>query len=289
MTFDPRTTVSVGGRKLSKNIYVGVADLGQRPVAKQRWWANVVCSCRSANWSHAPHHGKLASTGILYLSYNNNAEDPMTVPAGDVWKYDTGPCSLDADHTASVAPQRRVWVWRIELGCREPEYDCCGRAGTNGGPTRKFFRSQDGGNTWNLIWNADFANPWPNIVVPNYTLSYASVAPWLTFGATPATCTATGTTNSLCPQPTPKLGWMVESLEIDPFNSNHMLYWHGRNHVWHEQRSRPPGTPAVRPTYPWLLWGSKKRQCKDLISSPAGTAHLISAVGDHTPALLHTQ
>ena len=64
-------------------------------------------------------------------------------------------------------------------------------------------------------------------MVPNYTLSYASVAPWLTFGATPATCTATGPTNSSCPQPTPKLGWMVESLEIDPFDSNHMLYGTG--------------------------------------------------------------
>jgi len=36
-----------------------------------------------------PHHGKLASTGILYLSYNNNA-GPYDGSAGDVWKYDTG-------------------------------------------------------------------------------------------------------------------------------------------------------------------------------------------------------
>ena len=36
-----------------------------------------------------PHHGKLASTGFLYLSYNNNA-GPYDGSAGNVWKYDTG-------------------------------------------------------------------------------------------------------------------------------------------------------------------------------------------------------
>ena len=41
-------------------------------------------------------------------------------------------------------------------------------------------------------------------------------APWLTFGNTPE-----------LPEITPKLGWMVGDLEIDPFNSNRMLYGTG--------------------------------------------------------------
>ena len=72
VTFDPRTTISNGRRKVSQNIYVGVAD-----PANSLWhstdggqtWSAVVGQPAGV----MPHHGKLASTGILYLSYNNNA------------------------------------------------------------------------------------------------------------------------------------------------------------------------------------------------------------------------
>ena len=40
--------------------------------------------------------------------------------------------------------------------------------------------------------------------------------PWLSLGANPQP-----------PEVTPKLGWMTESLEIDPFNSNRMMYGTG--------------------------------------------------------------
>ena len=44
-----------------------------------------------------------------------------------------------------------------------------------------------------------------------------SAAPWLTFGTQPAAARGRR----------PKLGWMTESLEIDPFNSNRMMYGTG--------------------------------------------------------------
>src|SRR5204863_232123 len=90
-------------------------------------------------------------------------------------------------------------------------------------PDTIIFRSLDAGSTWDRIWNF---GSWPTITT-NYTLSYASVAPWLTFGDTPSPCTSSQNLNALCPQPTPKLGWMVGSLEIDPFNSNRILYGTG--------------------------------------------------------------
>jgi hypothetical protein len=147
-------------------------------------------------------------------------------------------------------------------------------------PDTQFFRSLDGGSNWSLIWNASFyPQVYPNIMVPNYTLSYASVAPWLTFGATPATCTSAASTNSLCPQPTPKLGWMVESLEIDPFNSNHLLYgtgatMYGTNNLtaWDTGGQANISVAAV---------GIEEIAVQDLISPPGGTAHLISAVADN--------
>lgn len=276
VTFDPRTTVSIGGRKVSKNIYVGVADpassLWQSSDGGQTWSA-----VAGQPTGVMPHHGKLTSTGILYLSYNNNA-GPYDGGAGDVWKYDTGSAAWTLITPPPSPLNGGYGFGGLSLDAENPNTIVVA-ALNQWWPDTQLFRSQDRGNTWSLIWNVNWANPWPNIMVPNYTLSYASVAPWLTFGATPATCTATGTTNSLCPQPTPKLGWMVESLEIDPFNSNHMLYgtgatMYGTNNLtaWDTGGQANISVAAV---------GIEETSVLDLISPPAGTAHLISAVGDN--------
>lgn len=275
-TFDPRTTVSVGGRKVSKNIYVGVADpassLWQSSDGGQTWSA-----VAGQPTGVMPHHGKLASTGILYLSYNNNA-GPYDGSAGDVWKYDTGSAAWTLITPPPSPLNGGYGFGGLSVDAENPNTIVVS-ALNQWWPDTQFFRSQDGGNSWDLIWNVDFANPYPNIMVPNYMLSYASVAPWLTFGATPATCTATGATNSLCPQPTPKLGWMVESLEIDPFNSNRMLYgtgatMYGTNNLkaWDTGGQANISVAAV---------GIEETAVQDLISPPAGTAHLISVVGDN--------
>ena len=278
VTFDPRTTVNVHNTKVSQNIYVGVADpassLWHSADGGQTWSAVV-----GQPTGVMPHHGKLTSTGILYLSYNNNA-GPYDGSSGDVWKYDTGSgnwtkitppasplsggygfggLSLDAQNPNAivVAPLNQWW------------------------PDTQFFRSLDGGQSWKLIWNASFTNPagWPPYVVPNYTINYASVAPWLTFGATVATCTQAGPSNGLCPQPTPKLGWMVESLEIDPFNSDHMLYGTGATMYGTNNLSTWDANGVVNISVAAV--GIEETAVQDLISPPAGTAHLISAVADN--------
>ena len=276
VTFDPRTTVNIGHMKVSQNIYVGVAD-----PANSLWHS----TDGGQTWSPVagqptgvmPHHGKLASTGILYLSYNNNA-GPYDGSAGSVQKYDTASGTW-TDITPPQSPLNGGYGFGgLSVDALNPSTIVVATL-NQWWPDTNFFRSLDGGQTWNLIWNANWANPWPNIVAPNYTLSYASVAPWLTFGATPATCTQADSSNSLCPQPTPKLGWMVESLEIDPFNSDRMFYgtgatMYGTNNLtaWDTNGQVNISVAAV---------GIEETAVQDLISPPAGTAHLISAIADN--------
>ncbi|HKF49457.1 MAG TPA: xyloglucanase [Terracidiphilus sp.] len=277
-TFDPRTTVRAGNMNVSKNIYVGVADpassLWQSSDGGQTWTA-----VANQPTGVMPHHGKLASNGILYLSYNNNA-GPYDGSAGDVWKYDT-----NAQAWSKVTPPPSPFNGGYGFGGLSVDGanpNVIVTAALNQWwPDVQFFRSTDGGNNWSLFWNAvqlPQNGYWPPYMFPNFSLDYASVAPWLTFGATPATCTLAGPTNSLCPQPTPKLGWMVESLEIDPFNSNHMLYgtgatMYGTNNLtaWDSNGTVDISVAAV---------GIEETAVQDLVSPPAGTAHLISAVSD---------
>lgn len=275
VTFDPRTTVSVRHMKVSQNIYVGVADpttsVFHSTDGGQTWSA-----LAGQPTGVMPHHGKLASTGMLYLSYNNNA-GPYDGSAGDVWKYDTGSATW-TKITPPASPLNGGYGFGgLAVDALNPNTIVVATL-NQWWPDTNFFRSLDGGATWSLIWNVNWSNSWPNVLAPNYTLSYASIAPWLTFGATPATCTAGGTSNSLCPQPTPKLGWMVESLEIDPFNSDHMLYgtgatMFGTNNLtaWDSGDSVNISVAAV---------GVEETAVVDLISPPTGP-HLISAVGDN--------
>lgn len=276
VTFDPRTTVRLGHTNVSQNIYVGVAD-----PANSLWHS----SDGGQTWSPVagqptgvmPHHGKLASTGILYLSYNNGA-GPYDGSAGTVQKYDTGSGTW-TDITPPSSPLNGGYGFGgLSVDAQNPGTIVVA-ALNQWWPDTQFFRTINGGQSWSLIWNANWANAWPNIVAPNYAIDYASVAPWLTFGATPATCTGTASSNSLCPQPTPKLGWMVESLEIDPFNSDRMFYgtgatMYGTNNLtaWDTGGVVNISVAAVR---------VEETAVQDLISPPAGTAHLISAVADN--------
>ena len=78
-------------------------------------------------------------------------------------------------------------------------------------PDIQIWRSTDRGETWSRIW--EFSG------YPDRTLRYnhdISAAPWLDFNR-----------QDNPPEVSPKLGWMTQAFEIDPFNSDRMLYGTG--------------------------------------------------------------
>ncbi|CAM3300789.1 hypothetical protein KIPE111705_00645 [Kibdelosporangium persicum] len=123
------------------------------------------------------------------------------------------------------------------------------------------FRSTDGGATWTRIW--DWAS------YPNRSMRYTqdiSAVPWLTLGATPQP-----------PEVTPKLGWMTEAMEIDPFDSNRMMYGTGATIYGTTNLTAwdSGGKITIRP----MVSGLEETAVLDLISPPSG-APLISGLGD---------
>ena len=78
-------------------------------------------------------------------------------------------------------------------------------------------------------------------------------------------------------EPTPKFGWWIGSVEIDPFDSNHVLYVTGAT-VWGCRDMT--GMDSHRTTH-WSVaaGGIEETEVIDLISPPAGP-HLVSALGD---------
>ncbi|MEH1128550.1 xyloglucanase [Micromonospora sp. CPCC 206061] len=257
VTFDPRTG---SRRRPTRTIYVGVADkenILYRSTDAGATWERVP----GQPTGYLPHKGVLDHAGgFLYIATSDTA-GPYDGGKGDVWRLDTATgewarispvpstsgdntfgysgLTIDRQHPDTIMVATQISWW----------------------PDVVFFRSTDRGATWTRAW--DFAG------YPNRTNRYdidISESPWLTWNATPP-----------LPEQTPKLGWMTESVEIDPFDSNHLLYGTGATIYGTDNLTDWDTGGTVHISV--RARGLEEVAVLDLISPPSG-AHLLSAVGD---------
>jgi xyloglucan-specific exo-beta-1,4-glucanase len=244
----------------TRAIYAGVADLQNtvyRSTDAGATWTRIA----GQPTGYMAHKGVLDEVNHQLYIATSNTGGPYDGAKGDVWKYNTTtgawtqispiPSSSGDDYfgysgltidrqrpnTIMVATQVSWW------------------------PDAIFFRSTDGGATWTRIW--DWTS-YPNRSF-RYTMNVSS-SPWLTFG-----------TNPQPPEVTPKLGWMNESVEIDPHNSNRLMYGTGATvygttnlTAWDANQQI-----TIRP----MAAGLEETAVLDLVSPPSG-APLVSGLGD---------
>ena len=255
IVFDPRTGTS---GNTTQTIYAGVAALG----------TSIYRSTNGgATWSalpgqptgFMPHHAVLASNGTLYVTYNNKG-GPYDGEKGDVWKYDTasGVWTLISP-VPSTSADDYFGYGGLAVDAQNPGVVMVS-ALNSWWPDTMIWRSTNGGASWTRIW--DFGGS-------GRTYRYVqdiSASPWLTFGANPQP-----------PEVTPKLGWMVGDLEIDPFNSNRMMYGTGATLYGCDDLTAwdTGGQIHIRV----MAQGIEETSVLDLISPPSG-ASLLSAIGD---------
>ncbi|GGL16852.1 cellulose binding domain-containing protein [Mangrovihabitans endophyticus] len=240
------------------DIYVGVADK-QNPVYRS--------TDGGATWARIPgqptgylaHKGVLDSTNHYLYIATSDTGGPYDGAEGGVWRLNTqtgawtdvsptpaadayygySGLTLDRQHPGTLIVATQISWW----------------------PDAIFFRSTDSGATWSRIW--DFAG-YPS-VTKRYTMDITA-DPWLDFNNNPQP-----------PESSPKLGWMNESLEIDPFDSDRMLYGTGATVYGTTNLTAwdSGGTVTIRP----MATGLEETAVLDLASPPSG-APLVSALGD---------
>jgi len=285
ITFDPATGTAGSA---TKTIYVGVGDNSSganniyRSIDGGATWAaipgeptcsvsgtTVTCS-GGATWStssnattgYLPHQGKLDANGTLYVTYSD-WDGPYNGGHGDVWKFVPGTSTWTKISPVPGSDASNDYFGYGGLAVDKLHPGTIVVASVNSWwPDGILFRSTDGGATWKRIW--DWAS------YPSRTLHYTidvSNAPWLNFG----------NTNPVDPVPAVKVGWMIEGMNIDPFNSDRMMYGtgatlYGTNNLtaWDSG-----GQVAIKST----ALGIEEEAVTDLISPPAN-AHLYSTVGD---------
>ncbi|GGV37496.1 xyloglucanase [Streptomyces griseoflavus] len=255
VTFD-ESTGSAG--TATKTVYVGVADKENavyRSTDAGATWQRIA----GQPTGHLAHKGVLdAENGYLYLAYSDTG-GPYDGGKGRLYRYATATGTWT--DISPVAEADTYYGFSGLTVDRQNPGTVMATAYSSWWPDTQIFRSTDGGGTWTQAWSY---TSYPNRQ-NRYTMDVSS-SPWLTWGANPSP-----------PEQTPKLGWMTEALEIDPFDSDRMMYGTGATVYgtenltnWDEDTSFTI-TPMVR--------GLEETAVNDLVSPPSG-APLISALGD---------
>ncbi|MFY1687125.1 cellulose binding domain-containing protein [Plantactinospora sp. WMMB782] len=276
VSFD-RSTGTAGNT--TQTIYVGVADKAN-PVYRSTNGGTSWERIAGQPTGYLAHKGVVDPVGgFLYIATSDTG-GPYDGGKGDVWKFNR---STGAWTQISPVPSSSADAYFGYSGLtidRQNPNTIMVATQISWWPDAIFFRSTDGGATWTRAW--DFTS-YPDRS-KRYTMDISSV-PWLTFGANPAP-----------PEETPKLGWMNESVEIDPFDGNRLMYGTGAT-IYGTTNLRDwdsGGTVTIRP----MVRGLEETAVLDLVSPPTG-APLVSGLGDiggfrHTnldavPATMFTQ
>ncbi|MEU5111833.1 cellulose binding domain-containing protein [Streptomyces longwoodensis] len=273
VTFDESTGTAGSA---TKTIYVGVADQGNavyRSTDAGATWSRLA----GQPTGYLAHKGVLdAVNGYLYIAYSDKG-GPYDGGKGRLYRYATATGTWT--DISPVAEADTYYGFSGLTVDRQHPGTVMATAYSSWWPDTQIFRSTNSGGTWTKAW--DYSS-YPNRD-NRYTMDVSSV-PWLTWGANPSP-----------PEQAPKLGWMTESLEIDPFNSDRMMYGTGATVYGTEDLTKwDSGAKfTVRP----MVQGLEETAVNDLASPPSG-APLLSALGDiggfrHTdltkvPAMMYT-
>jgi xyloglucan-specific exo-beta-1,4-glucanase len=192
-----------------------------------------------------PHHGELGADGNIYVTYGD-LPGPYEMYDGAVHKLNTA-----TGEWTDITPLRPNTGGEAGFGyaglATDPRKPGTVMVSTMSrwGPVDDVFRSIDGGSTWHSIGE--------RIVLDT------SGAPYLNFHGTP------------------KLGWMIGDISIDPFDSDKVLYVTGATIFGTDDVTE---AEAGRSTH-WSVraQGLEETAVLDLISPPWGPP-LISALGD---------
>ncbi len=266
VTFDKRTGAPGNA---TQTIYVGVADLQNtlyRTTNGGATWERVA----NQPTGFMAHKGVLDTVnGFLYIATSDKG-GPYDGGHGDVWKYNTatGAWTQISPVPASDVDNNYYGYAGLTLDRQNPNIVMV-TAYSSWWPDTIIWRSLNGGATWSKIWD------WTRY--PNRSFRYTqdvSAAPWLKLPA--ATLCGGGRPGA---EINPKLGWMTETLEIDPFNSNRMMYGTGATVYGSDNLTVWDQSSTSQITVKVMAQGIEETAVLDLISPPSG-APLVSALGD---------
>ncbi|KAI1856026.1 hypothetical protein JX265_011923 [Neoarthrinium moseri] len=253
VTFDSTSGTKSGA---TSRIFVGTADNTTASVYVSNDAGSTWAAVAGQPGQFFPHKGKLQpAEKALYITYADGT-GPYDGTAGAVYRYD-----ITAGTWKNITP---VSGSDLYFGFGGLALDML-KPGTlvvaslnSWWPDAQIFRSTDSGATWSKIW------AWASY--PDMTYYYGlttPLAPWVK--------------TSFIDVDTKHLGWMIESLEINPLDSDHWLYGTGLTVYGGHDLTKWDTVHNI--SIQALADGIEEFAVQDLASAPGGT-ELLAAVGD---------
>jgi xyloglucan-specific exo-beta-1,4-glucanase len=261
VTFDKRTGTPGNA---TQTIYVGVADKGNsiyRSTDAGATWQAVP----GQPTGYVPHKGKLdIVNGYLFVAYSDNG-GPYGGEKGEVWRYNTTTSTWTEISPYPASSGDNFFGYSGLTIDKQSPGTIMVTGYSSWWPDTQIWRSKDNGTTWTRIWD------WTRY--PNRSFRYTqniTASPWLYWGGTP-------TGGRPGAEVSPKLGWMTESLEIDPFNSNKMMY--GTGATLYGTDNLTAWDTGGKITITVKAVGIEETAIQELVSPPAGPP-LLSGMYD---------
>jgi xyloglucan-specific exo-beta-1,4-glucanase len=242
VVFDARSGVA---GSTTPTIYAGVAE-GKIPIYRSVDGGKTWAGLKGEPTGLMPQHAVISGDGMMYVSYTN-LPGPNGVTDGAVYRLNTAD-----DSWMDITPEKATGVGDSKFGYSGLSVDAR-HPGTvmvatmdHWIPCDDIFRSLDGGKNWKSV--------------RDHSAMDIGLSPYLKWG-----------------NPEPKLGWWLGSVEIDPFDSNHVIYVTGATVYGCSDISEMDAGRTVH----WSVAakGIEETAVIDLVSPPVGP-HLISALGD---------
>lgn len=211
--FDPSSGAQGSG---SQTLITAVADL-DNPLYRSDDAGETWYRIPDAPTGYLAHHFAIdPELGRMYVTFSDTA-GPYDGSDGAVWHYDieTGEWT---DITPTANPLGNSFGYSgLAMDATNPQTLVVATQ-VQWWPDNLLYRTTDGGETWDPIWDYDYTSG-DAAIATRYDQDI-SASPWLTFGAEPV-APAPWT------EPSPKLGWMMTSVAIDPFDPDHAMYGTG--------------------------------------------------------------
>lgn len=255
VTFDSTSAVTNGA---TSRIFVGAASNGTQQAVWQSTDAGATWSAVAGQpGAFFPHKAKIQpAEKTLYVTYSDGT-GPYDGTNGGVYRY-----SLANNTWTNITPVSgsNLYFGFGGLGLDMLKPGTLVVAALNSWyPEAQLFRSTDSGATWSVLWE------WTNYPAMNryYGIS-TPLAPWIY-------------KSFISRADAEQLGWMIESLEIDPFDSNHWLYGTGLTVYGGHDLTKWDTTHNI--SIQSLADGIEEFSVQNAVSAPGGS-ELLVAVGD---------
>jgi hypothetical protein len=257
-------------------VYVGVAD-PDNPI--------YVSDDDGATWAPLAGASQLGSTdgydnipkqaaydeasGYLFVitswdpgPYNGSPNESGSERGGSVWRHDSGDGSWTEIHPGPNGTAYEGFGFGGLTLDKQSPGTLMVTSVNAWWPDETTFRSKDYGETWTQSWSMD---GWPNRV-DRYTIDHSSVG-WLDWGVT----------NPGEAQIRPMYGWMIDSMAIDPHDSDRYMYGTGATIYGSTDLTNWDANQTF--TLKPMIHGLEETAVLDLAAPPGGPI-LYSGLGD---------